>query len=162
MRTAPPFASVAVVVFSLSSVVHAAGEGAKTVAEAKKSLDAARAKLDEAIKKAQIDPPSTADLDAALTVIEEFKTAIDFGAAREAEDLDYAKAALAARKELRSQKEYVDQRRAKVHIFNQRRVIDAALAKMNEAASAARISRAGRLASRDSSPPANPRAWCWS
>ncbi len=132
MRT--PFASVAVVVFSFSSVASAAGEGAKTVAEAKKSLDAARAKLDEAIKKVQVDPPVTADLDAALTVIEEFKTAIDFGAAREAEDLDYAKAALAARKELRTQKEYVDQRRARVHIFNQRRVIDAALAKMNEAA----------------------------
>jgi len=88
------------------------------------------------VKRIEVDPPANADLDAALAAVNALKDAIDAGAALESENLDYAKAALAARKELRTQREYVDQRRAKVHIHEKRRTLDAALATLKASAKA--------------------------
>lgn len=135
MKFLPTLALAAVSLVVARNAQGAPGAAA-SVADAQKNLDAARTKLTKAVERIQVEPPATEDLDAAFTAVNELKDAIDFGAAKEPEDLDYAKAALAARKELRTQREYVDQRRAKVHIFKQRRVIDAAVATLNERAKA--------------------------
>jgi hypothetical protein len=105
---------------------------AKSVAEATKRLESARSALTAAVKRIEKDPPSNADLDSAVAAVEALKSALDAGASFETEDLDYAKAVLAARKEYRTQREYVDERRAKIHIFEFRRRIDSAMAALNE------------------------------
>jgi hypothetical protein len=105
---------------------------AKSVAEASKRLEGARAALTTAVQRIEKDPPSNADLDAALAAVEALKSALDAGASFETADLDYARAVLAARKEFRTQREYVEGRRAKVHIFDSRRRMDEALATLNE------------------------------
>lgn len=92
------------------------------------TLEQARATLAAAVKRIEVDPPSVEDLDAAHAAVGALRDTIDAGAANEQADLDYARAALAARKELRTQRDYVDQRRAKVHIHEHRRKIDEALA----------------------------------
>jgi hypothetical protein len=117
---------------------------AKSVAEASKRLEAARAALAAAVKRIEKDPPANADLDSALAAVEGLKSALDAGANFETEDLDYAKSVLSARKELRTNREYVDERRAKVHIHEFRRRIDAELATLNE--------RAAKVAGKDSGP----------
>lgn len=99
-------------------------------------LDAARDDLTKAVERIKPDPPSNADLDAAAAAVEALKTAIDAGAELEQSDLDYAKSALAARKELRTQREYVDQRRANVKIFDARRAIDAAMKPLDDSVAA--------------------------
>jgi hypothetical protein len=117
---------------------------AKSVAEASKRLESARAALSAAVKRIEKDPPGNADLDAALAAVEALKNALDAGASFETEDLEYAKTVLAARKELRTNREYVDERRAKVHIHEFRRRIDAELAVLNE--------RAAKVSGKDSGP----------
>ncbi|MBL8955210.1 MAG: hypothetical protein JNK82_30830 [Myxococcaceae bacterium] len=96
-------------------------------------LEDARKQLSAAVERIRQDPPSNADLDAAHEAVEALKVIIDGGAELEASDLEYAKAALAARKELRTQRDYVDQRRANVKIFDARRAIDTALKELAEA-----------------------------
>jgi hypothetical protein len=119
-----------------ASVDAAAGPpeagAAKSVAEASKRLESARAALATAVQRIEKDPPSNADLDAALAAVEALKDALNAGASFETADLEYAKAVLAARKELRTKREYVDERRAKVHIHEFRRRIDGATATLNE------------------------------
>lgn len=112
---------------SLLSLTALAAPDAKIQA----SIDAlkqARAELTEAVKRIQADPPANEDLEAAHQAVEKLKAAIDAGAANEAADLDYARAALEARKELRTQREFVDDRRGKVKIHEARRELDATLA----------------------------------
>lgn len=111
----------------LSFAAHAAD-----AASALKKLEEARSNLGKAVERIKADPPSNADLDAAHAAVEALKEAVDAGAEHEQSDLDYAKAALAARKELRTQRDYVDQRRANVKIFDARRAIDAAMKTLNE------------------------------
>src|SRR5258708_6911026 len=103
-------------------------------AAAGQKLEAARKTLAAAVERIKQDPPSNADLDAAHTAVEALKDAIDGGAELEQNDLDYAKAALAARKELRTQRDYVDQRRANVKIHDARRAVDGAVKALNDAA----------------------------
>ncbi len=121
--------------FALASVNASAAPQdaapAKSVAEATKRVESARAALTAAVQRIEKDPPSNADLDAALAAVEALKNALDAGASFETADLEYAKVVLAARKELRTQREYVEDRRAKVHIHDFRRRIDAALAALN-------------------------------
>jgi hypothetical protein len=121
--------------FVLTSVNASAGapEAAapKSVAEATKRLESARAALATAVQRIEKDPPSNADLDAALAAVEALKNALDAGASFETADLEYAKAVLAARKELRTHREYVDERRAKIHIHEFRRRIDGAMTTLN-------------------------------
>ncbi|MCP3097849.1 hypothetical protein LZ198_03055 [Myxococcus sp. K15C18031901] len=105
---------------------------AKSVAEASKRVESARATLTTAVQRIEKEPPSNTDLDAALAAVEALKSALDSGVSFETEDLDYAKTVLAARKQLRTQREYVEERRAKVHIHDFRRRIDGALAGLNE------------------------------
>ncbi len=114
------------------SITFAVPAPATTVAAALKGLETARANLATAMKKAEADAPSAADLDAAHAAIEALKEAIDAGANQEPNDLDYARTALAARKELREKRDLIESRRAKMHIFNHRRTIDSALATMRE------------------------------
>ncbi len=120
--------------FVLASVQTAAAAPevvpAKSVAEATKRLESARAALAAAVQRIEKDPPSNADLDAAVAAVEALKSALDAGASFETEDLEYAKAVLAARKEFRTRRDYVDERRAKVHIFEFRRRIDSAMTAM--------------------------------
>ena len=134
--------------FVLASVNAAVGApeagAAKSVAEATKRLESARAALSAAVKRIEKDPPSNADLDAALAAVEALKNALDAGASFETEDLDYAKAVLAARKEFRTNREYVEDRRAKVHIHEFRRRIDAAVVTLNE--------RMGKVAGKEPGP----------
>ncbi|HYI00154.1 hypothetical protein [Hyalangium sp.] len=122
--------------FVLASVDASAASpeagAAKSVAEATKRLESARATLTAAVQRIEKDPPSNADLDAALAAVEALKSALDAGASFETEDLEYAKAVLAARKELRTKREYVDERRAKIHIYEFRRRIDGAMATLND------------------------------
>ncbi len=117
-------------------VLVGSAQASTPAASAKEKLDAAREQLKAAVARIQADPPSTTDLDAAHAAVGVLKEAIDAGAEHEATDLDYAKAALGARKELRTQREYVDQRRANVHIHNHRRTVDAALSALAERARA--------------------------
>jgi hypothetical protein len=117
---------------------------AKSVAEATKRLESARAALATAVQRIEKDPPSNADLDAAVAAVEALKNALDAGASFETEDLDYAKAVLAARKELRTRREYVDERRAKIHIHDFRRRIDGAMATLND--------RMGKVAGKNPGP----------
>lgn len=134
--------------FVLASVDVSAGPpqppqagAAKSVAEATKRLESARANLTAAVQRIEKDPPSNADLDAALVAVEALKSALDAGASFETEDLDYAKSVLAARKELRTQREYVEDRRAKVQLFDARRRLDAELATLTD--------RMGKIAGKD-------------
>ncbi|MBS2032678.1 MAG: hypothetical protein JST54_32690 [Deltaproteobacteria bacterium] len=146
MRTAPALVVVSLVVVFSSAWAEGtapATGGAKSAAAAAQALESAQKALDAAVKKIEPDPPSNADLDAAHAAVEVLKKAIDDGAAFEEQDLEYAKAALAARKELRTQREYVDDRRAKVKIFDERRKIDAALAALNAAAAKTEPKTAG-------------------
>jgi hypothetical protein len=124
-------AGVLGVSFVLFPLVGAAAP-ATSVAEAQKTLETARTNLAKAVKAIEKDPPSTVDLDAALAAVGALKDAIEAGAAQEANDLDYAQATLAARKELRTQRTWVEERRAKVVIFDAHRAIDAALATVND------------------------------
>jgi len=131
--------AIAFVVALLSS-----SAGAADVSAARSRLQSASDGLANAVQKIEKDPPATADLDAAWTAVGALKDAIDAGAAFESADLEYAKAALAARKQLRTQRDYVEGRRAKVYLFNHRRTIDAALATMND--------RVARTERKDASP----------
>ncbi|ATB50261.1 hypothetical protein [Corallococcus macrosporus] len=115
-----------------ASAAPAEAGAAKSIAEASKRVERARADLAAAVKRIEAEPPRNADLDAALAAVEALKVALDAGASFETEDLEYAKLVLASRKQLRTQREYVDERRAKVHIFEYRRRIDGALAPLNE------------------------------
>jgi len=125
MRPTPaPFVAL-VALFAVSAVPAARAAAPASLAEAKKALEAARANLTRAVQLIDKDPPSTSDLDAAPAAVAALKDAIDAGARFEADDLDYAKAVLAARKERRTQREHIEQRRAKVHIFEKRRAIEA-------------------------------------
>ncbi|MGC4118147.1 MAG: hypothetical protein QM765_27070 [Myxococcales bacterium] len=117
--------SALTVALVLSTALQARAAAPASLADAKKALEAARGNLTQAVQLIDKDPPSTADLDAAPSAVTALKEAIDAGAKFEADDLDYAKAVLAARKEMRTQREYIDQRRAKVHIFEKRRTIEA-------------------------------------
>jgi len=119
---------------------------ARSVEEASKRVERARAALVTAVQRIEKEPPSNADLDAALAAVEALKDALNAGASFETADLDYAKTVLAARKELRTHRQYVDERRAKVHIHEFRRRIDGALAPLNE--------RMAKLAERDPGPKA--------
>ncbi len=119
---------------------------AKSVAEATKRVESARAALATAVQRIEKEPPSNADLDAALAAVEALKDALNAGASFETEDLDYARTVLAARKELRTQRQYVEERRAKVHIHEFRRRIDGALATLNE--------RMSKLSEKDPGPKA--------
>ncbi len=116
-----------------SAILSQTAPSPESVATALRKLEAAREQLAKAVQKIEKDPPSNPDLEAAHSAVGVLKDAVDAGAAFEAADLDYAKASLAARKELRERRAYVDQRRANVHIFQHRRDLDAALAKANEA-----------------------------
>lgn len=138
MNASRPLA-IAFVVALTSSAAGAADIGA-----AKGRLQSASESLAKAVKQIEKDPPATADLDAAWAAVGALKDAIDAGAAFESADLDYAKAALAARKQLRTQRDYVEERRAKVYLFNHRRTLDAALATMND--------RVARTERKDASP----------
>ncbi|MFO0594349.1 MAG: hypothetical protein U0228_03570 [Myxococcaceae bacterium] len=120
------------VALGASSPVVAAPAPAADVASAKKGLESARSKLAEALKKVEAEAPTLADLDAAHATLEDLKDAIDAGAGQEANDLDYAKAALAARKDLREKRDFVDARRSKLKIFNHRRTIDEKLATVKD------------------------------
>lgn len=134
MKLAPALAIVSLLVLPAADSAFASPDagGPRSIAAAKKALEGAQASLAEAVKRIEKDPPSTADLDAAHVAVEALKEAIDAAAEYEASDLDFAKAVLGARKELRTRREYVDDRRAKVHIHEHRRAIDAALASLGD------------------------------
>ncbi|MBI5543078.1 MAG: hypothetical protein HY901_04270, partial [Deltaproteobacteria bacterium] len=108
---------------------------------ARQKLEAARTNLAKAVQLIEKDPPATADLDAAHEAVKALKDAIDAGAAFETEDLEFARSALVARKELRTQREFVQERRAKVHIHEGRRTLEAAAATLSE--------KAARVAGKD-------------
>lgn len=136
MKTAQALTLTSLVFLSLHA--HAAD-----VAAAQKALETARKNVTDAVAKIEKDPPSNADLENAHKVVDALKVAIDACAECESNDLEYAKAVLAARKEFRTQRAYVDQRRAMVHIFENRRTLDAAAAKLTEKANAADAKEAG-------------------
>lgn len=120
---------------SREAFAQAAARGT-TVSHALDRLNAARQKLTKANERAEREPPADADLEAALRAVEELKEAIDAGAEHEAADLDYARAALAARKELRTRRAFLEDRRAKSHLHAHRRAIDAAVSVLTERMSA--------------------------
>src|SRR5438045_1352106 len=123
-----PCSGRAVVLLSILVSLPALADGA----EARKKLEAARTALSQAVERIKADPPSNADLDAAAAAVEALKDAIDSGASFEQSDLDYAKSALAARKELREKRDYVDQRRANIKVHDAHRAIDAAVKALSE------------------------------
>src|SRR5690242_14018278 len=122
-------------VWSLALVASAAPDkGGGAIEEAKKALETARANLAKAVERIEKDPPAAGDLDLARDAVAALKQTIEAGTELEPKDLDYAKAALAARKELRKQREYVEQRRASVGVHESWRQLDRALESLNGAA----------------------------
>jgi len=117
----------------LPSIV-AAAPPENPVASAQQKLETARANLTAAVQRIEKDPPEMKELDAALAAVNALKDAIDAGAEFEGKDLDFAKSSLAARKELRTQRDYVEQRRANVDVHNARRGIDSALSSLSDRA----------------------------
>jgi hypothetical protein len=107
---------------------------AESINEAKKGLEAARSNLAKAVERIEKDPPTAADLDAARDAVEALKAAIEAGSELEPKDLEYAKAALAARKELRTQREYVEKRRAMAQLHESWRELDRARDRFDVAA----------------------------
>jgi hypothetical protein len=95
-------------------------------------LEAARADVTKAMARVHGDAPTVQDLDAAHNALTSLKDAIDQGAPQEPNDLDYARAALGARKELRADKDIVEERRSKLHIFDLRRELDKELAALGD------------------------------
>lgn len=139
MRALAAHALPILLIFSTSApALVQAAPAERPVSEAKKSLEAALANLEQAVERIAKDPPADADLDAASAAVTALKAAIDAGAKHEPKDLAYAKTALAARKALREKREYVEGRRAKVHLFNSRRELDRALASLEAAAAKVR------------------------
>lgn len=126
--------ALAVVLAAVLPVAALAEPPDPAVGAAHKKLEAAREHLAQAVKKVEKDPPATADLDLAHAAVGALKDAIDAAAPHETKDLELAKSMLAARKELRTQREFVDQRRANVHIFDLRRKLDVALERLKESA----------------------------
>lgn len=129
-------AAFALVLLVTSVKAFAAGED-PAVAIALKKIEAAKANLTAAVARIERDPPANADLDAAAAAVEALKTALDSGVELEAKELDYARAVLAARKELRTQREYVDHRRATIQVHDMRRQIEPVVQTMNDRAKSA-------------------------
>lgn len=113
------------------------------VAQAFKKLEAARSAAAAAVKKIEADPPANADIDAADKAVSALKEAIDAGAKFEAKDLELAQAVLAARKEMRTQREFVDQRRANIKVHDARRALDGAMGTLKETGTRIEASGAG-------------------
>src|SRR5262245_28191735 len=132
MNGSPALAVAFLVVLSSADALGAPPDASPPISAVKSRLQAASESFAKAVQRVEKDPPSTADLDAAWAAAGALKDAIDAGAAYEAADLEYAKAALAARKQLRTQRDFVEERRAKVYLFNHRRTIDAAVATLND------------------------------
>src|SRR5262249_50894608 len=88
--------SVVLVVTFNASGAAPDGPSGDAISAAQKSLETARANLAKAVQRIEVDPPSVGDLDAAHEAVEALKDAIDAGAQHEANDLAYAKTALAA------------------------------------------------------------------
>ncbi len=105
----------------------------KSVEEAKQSLEKAQRQLRQAMARIAKNPPPEADIERAHQAVRLLKVAIDEGAPFEPRDLNYAKAALAARKQLRTDRPAVDKRRAEIHIHNSHREMDRALARLARA-----------------------------
>ena len=123
-----------VLVTAIGRTASAAEGGASSAGAAQERLAAARAKLTQAVQRIEKDPPSNEDLDAAQAAVGALKDAIDAGAEHESQDLDYARAVLAARRELRTQREHIDQRRASIQLHALRQGIDRVLADLSERA----------------------------
>jgi hypothetical protein len=137
MRIAPALvASFLLVVSAAAAADSPDAGGPQVVAAALQALQTAQKTVAEAAQRIEKEPPSNEDLEAAHVAVEALRTTLEAGTALEEQDLDYARAALAARKELRTRREYVEDRRAKVRIFDERRKIDAALAGLDQAAKA--------------------------
>src|SRR5512133_1554063 len=117
MRLAPCAALAACIV--LTGATARAAAPAPSLAAARAAVEKARADAAKAMQRASADSPTTADLDAAHAALGALKDALDAGTPFEADDLEYAKLVLAVRKELRTGRELVDDRRAKVYIFDQ-------------------------------------------
>jgi hypothetical protein len=136
MKIGPLLAAFSLVLVNVGEA-HGASPvagGVQPTSAVEQRLETARANLATAVQRIEKDPPSTEDLDAAQAAVGALKDAIDAGAELEPKDLEYAKAALAARKELRTHREYVEKRRANVHLHNHRRTIDAALTNLSDPA----------------------------
>lgn len=109
---------------------------APSAAEARRKLQAAMEALAKAVKQIEKDPPSPEDLSAAERAVETLKRAVDEGTSHEAQDLEYAKTALAARKELRTRREYVERRVSQGHIHERRRLVDRSVADLESSVGA--------------------------
>lgn len=113
-------------------------QAAASAAEARRRVQTAMEELTRAVKRIEKDPPSPEDLSAAERAVEALKRAVDEGASHEAQDLEYAKTALAARKELRTRREYVERRVSQGHIHERRRSIDRSAADLESSIGALR------------------------
>ncbi len=131
--------SAVAVAATLLASTSASAAPAPDVATAARNLAAARTRLADAVKRIEVDAPVLSELDAAHEAVNALKDAIDAGAGQEPNDLDYARNALAARKEVRERRDFVDARRAKLHIFNHRRSIETAAEALRAKAAATEV-----------------------
>ncbi len=146
MRTASVVVVLAVA-FATTGQVALAQPDADTdraASETLQRLEKARVNLEAAVQRIEKDPPSTKDLDAAHAAVEALKEAVDAAAEYEAKSLDYAKAVLAARKDLRTRREYVDDRRAKIQVHEARRKLDAELSLLDDRVARLKAREAGQ------------------
>lgn len=126
-----------------SSISLDDARAAASATEARRNLQVAMEDLTKAVKRIEKDPPSPEDLSAAERAVEVLRGALEAGAAHEAQDLEYAKTALAARKELRTGREYVERRVAQGHLHERRRLLDRSVADLDESLQALRSAGVG-------------------
>lgn len=128
----------------MSSICADDAQAAASAAEARRKVQAAIDELAKAVKRIEKDPPSPEDLSAAERAVQALKQAVDEGVSHEAQDLEYAKTALAARKELRTSREFVERRVSQGHVHERRRLLDRSVADLDGSLEALRVAGIGQ------------------
>lgn len=125
---------VAAAVLACGTAVAAPPSGPpSSLAEAKARLERARKDLSEAVARIEKERPSTADLDAAKRAIDALQAVLEQGSDYEPKDLDYARAALAARKEIRKRRPFIEKRRMEARLEVGRHDVEVAFDSLKDA-----------------------------
>ncbi len=130
MRALIPVALATALCPALSA--RASVETSKDLEAAKVALAAADAQLDAAISKAKEKAPTEEALNKAQAAVDALRATLKLGARFEPKDLEYARAALAARKRLRLEGALIETRRKQAIFEFRQKAIDAQLSALEQ------------------------------